>query len=256
MIKVAVEKALEKHRAGQGVKLDRRTTIERGLSLIEAKQEHLVDAIAAGDKDRRILDRLRVEETRREELIRELEQLETAADVGSLDEARLKRELKTRLANMRGLLERHVSSARRLLRRLLKTLLEQPLRFEAVQEGNRRAYRVLGTGSYLPLLPELPTPVSAEESLLPGQWCPQRDYQPFNPTSRPANRTIFWRNQDGCIMKGNHWVMRRDGFRCGRSIAQRTVRTNPIIGLPPAVHETVSNSSRSNSSSCNLARSY
>ena len=175
MIKVAVDKALAKHRAGEGAKLDRRTAIERELSLIEAKQEHLVDAIAAGDKDRRILDRLRVEETRREELIRELEHLETAAEVGSLDEARLKRELKTRLANMRGLLERHVSSARR----LLSTLLEQPLRFEAVQEGNRRAYRILGTGSYLPLLSDqLTSRSSAEESLLPGVWCPQRDLNP------------------------------------------------------------------------------
>jgi hypothetical protein len=172
MIKVAVEKALEKHRAGQGAKLDRRTTIERELSLIEAKQEHLVDPIAAGDKDRKIFDRLKVEEARRDALIRELEQLEMAGEVGLLDEARLKRELKTRLANIRGLLERHVSSARR----LLKTLLEQPLRFEAVQEGNRKAYRILGTGSYLPLLPDQFTPLnSAEESLLPGVWCPQRD---------------------------------------------------------------------------------
>jgi site-specific DNA recombinase len=175
MIKVAVEKALEKHRAGQGAKLDRRTTIERELSLIAAKQEHLVDAIAAGDKNRKILDRLNVEETRHEELIKELEQLEMGGEVGSLDEARLKRELKTRLANMRELLERHVSSARR----LLNTLLEQPLRFEAVQEGNRRGYRILGTGSYLPLLPDQLTPLtSAQESLLPGAWCPQRDLNP------------------------------------------------------------------------------
>jgi hypothetical protein len=105
--------------------------------LIEAKAEHLVDAIAAGNKDRRILDRLRGEETRREELTKELEQLATLAGVGSLDEARLKRELKIRLANMRGVLERLVSSARC----LLSTWLEQPLRFVAVHEGNRRAYR-------------------------------------------------------------------------------------------------------------------
>jgi len=137
MIKVAVDKALAKHRAGAGAKLDRRTAIERELSLIEAEAEHLVDALAAGNKDRRILDRLRGEETRREELTKELEQLATLAGVGSLDEARLKRELKIRLANMRRLLERLVSSARR----LLSTLLEQPLRFEAVHEGNRRAYR-------------------------------------------------------------------------------------------------------------------
>lgn len=73
---------------------------------------------------------------------------------------------------MRELFERHVSSARR----LLNTLLEQPLRFEAVHEGNRRAYRILATGSYLSLLLELPTPLnSSEESLLPGKWCPKRD---------------------------------------------------------------------------------
>ena len=175
MIKVAVDKALAKHRAGEGAKLDRRTSIERELSLINAKQNHLVDRIAAGDKNRMIVDRLNAEEARREELIKDLAHLETSGEVGSLDDARLKRELKTRLANMRGLLERHVSSARR----LLSTLLEQPLRFEAIQDGNRRAYRILGTGSYLPLLPELPTPpMSAEESVLPGKWCPQRDLNP------------------------------------------------------------------------------
>ncbi len=62
--------------------------------MITAKQEHLVDAIAAGDKNRGILVRLNIEETRREELIEGLEQLRTAAEFGSLDEARLKRELK------------------------------------------------------------------------------------------------------------------------------------------------------------------
>ncbi len=41
MIKVAVDKALQKHRAGQGATLDGRAAIERELSLIEAKQVHL-----------------------------------------------------------------------------------------------------------------------------------------------------------------------------------------------------------------------
>src|SRR5262245_25992866 len=119
MIKVAVEKALEKHRGGQSDKLDRRTAIERELSLIEAKQVHLVDAIAGGDKNRMLLARLKAEEIRREELIGELGQIEAAAELGSLNKARFKRELKARLADMRGLLERHVSSARLLLKTLL-----------------------------------------------------------------------------------------------------------------------------------------
>ena len=63
---------------------------------------NLVDAIAAGDKSRMLLDRLKAEETRREELIRELERMEVAGHIGSLDEARFKRELRVRLADMRG----------------------------------------------------------------------------------------------------------------------------------------------------------
>ena len=156
MVNVAVEKALAKHRAGEGAKLDRRTSIERELSLINAKQNHLVDRIAAGDKNRMIVDRLNEEETRREALIRELEQLTTTDQVYSLDEARIKRELKARFADTKGLLDRHISSARRLLR----ALMEHPLRCEAVREGDRKEYRVTGTGSYLPLLPETLAPLN------------------------------------------------------------------------------------------------
>jgi hypothetical protein len=161
MLKVAVEKALAKHRAGEGAKLDRRTDIERELSLIAAKKEHLVDSIATGDKDPAIFARLKSEEARRKNLVSELEQLATADQVSSLDEARLKREMKARLADMKALLGRHIGGSRRLLR----TLLEQPLRCEAMREGDQKGYRVTGTGSYLPLLPDALTPLKkAEES--------------------------------------------------------------------------------------------
>lgn len=150
MLRVAVEKALVKHRAGEGAKLDRRTSIERELSLIEAKKEHLVDAIAAGDKDPKIFERLRTEEQQRKALVIELEQLATVDQVTSLDDARLKREVKARLVDTKALLGRHVAGSRQLLR----TLLEHPLRCEAVREGNEKEYRITGTGSYLPLLPE------------------------------------------------------------------------------------------------------
>jgi hypothetical protein len=61
-----------------------------------------------------------------------------------------------------GLLKRHVSSARRILR----AMLEQPLGLEAVQEGTLRGYRILGRGSYLPLFR------NPDDSQLPGAWCP------------------------------------------------------------------------------------
>jgi hypothetical protein len=159
MVKVAVEKALVKHRAGEGAKLDRRTDIERELSLINAKQNHLVDRIAAGDKDRMIFDRLREEEARSDALIRELGQLATADQITSLDDARLKRELKARLADTKALMGRHIAGSRRLLR----TLLEQPFRCEAVREGDRKEYRVTGTGTYLPLWPEQLTPLNSSQ---------------------------------------------------------------------------------------------
>ncbi len=156
MIKVAVDKALTKHRAGEGATLDRRTSIERELSLIEAKKEHLVDAIAAGDKDPKIFERLKAEEARRQALVAELTHLAIADQVCSLDEARLKRELKARLADTKALMGRHISSARRLLR----VLMEHPLQCEAVREGDREEYRVTGTGNYLPLLPETLAPLN------------------------------------------------------------------------------------------------
>jgi hypothetical protein len=159
MVKVAVDKALAKHRAGEGAKLDRRTSLERELSLIAAKKEHLVDSIAAGDNDPAIFERLKTEESRRKELVKELEHVATVDQVSSLDEARLKRELKARFANSKALLDRNISSARRLLR----VLMEHPLRCEAVQEGDRREYRVTGTGSYLPLLPETLAPLNSPQ---------------------------------------------------------------------------------------------
>ena len=43
--------------------------------------------------------------------------------------------------------------------------MEHPLRCEAVREGDRKEYRVTGTGSYLPLLPETLAPLnSAQEA--------------------------------------------------------------------------------------------
>ena len=61
--------------------------------------------------------------------------------------------------DVRSLLERHLSSARRLLR----TLIENPLRCEAVRDGDLKEYRITGTGSYLPLLPETLAPLNSPE---------------------------------------------------------------------------------------------
>lgn len=159
MLKVAVAKALSKHRAEQGTTLDRRTEIERELSLIQAHGRHLAEAIAKGQAMDPLLEQLKAEEARKKALIQELEVLVKAEQLPVLDDARLKRELKTRLADTKALLSRHVAGARRLLR----TLLEQPLRCEAIRTPDRQEYRVTGNGSYLPLLPASLAPLSGTE---------------------------------------------------------------------------------------------
>ena len=127
--------------------------------MIEAYEKNLVDAIAKGQAMDPLLAKLKAEEARKEDLVRELEQLATADQVSSLDEARLKQDLRVRFADTKGILDRHISSVRRLLR----VLMDQPLRCEAVRDGDRKEYRVTGTGSYLPLLPETLAPLNTPQ---------------------------------------------------------------------------------------------
>ncbi|MGZ8383263.1 MAG: hypothetical protein ACXWWE_04560, partial [Nitrospira sp.] len=87
------------------------------------------------------------EETRKRTLIAELERLTLPQPISSISDARLKRELKAKFAEMRELLGRHMTSARQLLR----ILIREPLRLEAVPTEAGKNYRVLGSGSYMPV---------------------------------------------------------------------------------------------------------
>ena len=152
ILELAIEKALLQLRTGDTDRLTRRQSIERELSLIEAYEKNLVDAIAKGQHMDPLLAKLKAEEARKKDLITELDQLTRPADVVTLDEARLKRELHTRIADAKGLLGRQRTEARQILRKLL----DQPLQFEAFEEdGGKKGYLVTGQGSYLQLLPGL-----------------------------------------------------------------------------------------------------
>lgn len=141
---------MQQLRAGDSDRLTRRHAIERELSLIEAYEKNLVDAIAKGQHMDPLLAKLTAEETRKKDLVAELDRLTMPADVVMLDETRLKRELRTRIADAKGLLDRQRSEARQILRKLL----DQPLQFEVFEdEGGRKGYKVTGQGSYLQLLP-------------------------------------------------------------------------------------------------------
>jgi hypothetical protein len=49
----------------------------------------------------------------------------------------------------------------------------------------------------------------------------------------PVLTCPLWLYQPQCESR----PARGDGFWCWRAVAQRTVRANPVIGLPPALHE-------------------
>ena len=168
LLEEAVESALEKLRSGQDQRLSRQTAIKRELSLIEACEKHLVDAIARGESMDPLLTRLRSEECRKKELIAELDSLTQPAQVIELDKVRLKRDLRGRVADAKSLLQRHTTQARQILRKLLV----KPLRYEVIEEHGKQGFRITGEGSYLPLLngvasPYVVSPTGFEPVLLP-----------------------------------------------------------------------------------------
>lgn len=157
ILELAIEKALLQLRSGDTNRLTRRQSIERELSLIEAYEKNLVDAIAKGQHMDPLLAKLKAEEARKKDLVAELDRLTMPADVVTLDEARLKRELHHRMADAKGLIGRQRAEARQILRKLL----DQPLQFEAFEEeGGKKGYTVTGRGCYLQLLPGMLTGVS------------------------------------------------------------------------------------------------
>lgn len=166
LLEEAVERALEKLRSGHDQRLNRQRAIERELSLIEACEKHLVDAIARGENMDPLLTRLRSEECRKKELLAELDSLTKPAQVIELDKIRLKRDLHTRVADAKSLLQRHTIQARQILRKLLV----KPLRYEVIEENGKQGFRITGEGSYLHLLNGVASPyvVSPTGPVTPG----------------------------------------------------------------------------------------
>ena len=75
--------------------------------------------------------------------------------------ARLKRELRSRVADMPSLLGRDVSESRKLLR----VLFEEPIQCHAVVEGGESKYKLSGTGNFMNLL-ESPNSSAAHLALV------------------------------------------------------------------------------------------
>lgn len=169
IVETAVEKALERLRGGQERHLDRRTAIERELSLIEGRERHLAEAIARGDAVDPLVAALKAEEERKAALTKDLAGLVDLDKVSSLDARRLKQTLRARVADAKGLLGRHVPQARQMLRKLLVDRLE----FTPFEDRGQRGYRFAGQGTFGRILagdvlpPALVSPAGFEPAFRP-----------------------------------------------------------------------------------------
>jgi hypothetical protein len=134
---IAVDKELARLRAGQAEHLDRRTQVERELSLIEARERRLVEAVKHGDAVEPLVAALKVEGERKRALTRELENLAAVAQVASFDADRIKADLRARVTDVKGLLARRKPQARQMLRKVLSGKIE----LRPVEENGRRGYR-------------------------------------------------------------------------------------------------------------------
>jgi site-specific DNA recombinase len=148
IVEAAVSKALEHLRSGQERDLDRRSQIERELSLIEHRIQRTVDAIATAGAMDELLARLKEEKTRKEALVQELASLGDLERVISLDTRRLKQSLRDRVADSRALLARNIPQARQMLRKLVPDRMT----LEPFEENGERGYRFTGQGTYARLL--------------------------------------------------------------------------------------------------------
>jgi site-specific DNA recombinase len=146
MLELAVDKELARLRSGQMAQLNRHAQITRELSLIEAREYRLVEAIKRGDAVEPLVAALKVEGEQKKALTRELETLGAVEKVASLDAHQIKRELQTRVADVRALLGRRKPQARQMLRKLLRRIDMTP----AVENG-QRGYRLVADESFAKL---------------------------------------------------------------------------------------------------------
>jgi len=104
-------------------------------------------------------------EARRAYLETELERLESRAKLRSLDTADLTANLRSRLTDWQGLLQRQTSEARQILRRLLVGRLV----FTPKKDETGRYYEFVGQGSISEVVCG---------AVLPKEWWPQGDLSP------------------------------------------------------------------------------
>ena len=142
VLAAAVRGAVAELCADQATLTTRRTAITAELATIATRERRLLDALVDGDGTAEaIRGRLRAELIRRDQLTADLARLEAAAP---LDADQLVRDVTARAADLRGLLGRHVTQARQVVR----LLLEGRLVCQPFDDATGRGYAFTATGTY------------------------------------------------------------------------------------------------------------
>jgi len=140
----AVRSAVTELQADHAALIARRSIVIGELATIANRERRLLDALADGDADASataIRARLREEFSRRDALTTELERLDATP---MLDADAVVADVQARAADLRGLLARHVTQARQVVR----LLLEGRLVCQPFEDENERGYSFTATGTY------------------------------------------------------------------------------------------------------------
>jgi site-specific DNA recombinase len=127
---------------------DERLALERQLSVIETRLQHLVEAIATGRATDSVFTELQNHEAAKAGLVARIRGIDHLTDLSAMDGTRLTRTLADRVADVRGLLGRHIPHTRQLLRKLI------PGRIVCAPfaDGRGRGYALSAVGTYAGLL--------------------------------------------------------------------------------------------------------
>ncbi|MBX3305636.1 MAG: recombinase family protein [Nitrospira sp.] len=143
----ALQEAMEQLQPDQTRLGAERGKIEEQLAKTKAAQQRLTDAIAQGGSLEVLLEGLKREEAKQRDFTAELDRLSTIGP-NEWDVACIRREAKSRLGDIQGLLSRQPREAKAILKRLF----DAPLLFGSVEEDGKVKFVVEGSGNFLNLL--------------------------------------------------------------------------------------------------------
>lgn len=148
MLEEAVKRALQMIRAGQAKFPDERVSIERQLSLVEARLRHLVEAVATGRMSDAVYSELQKEEVAKKTLAARLGELDRLADLAQTDGKQIERTLAEQVADVKRLLGQNIPQTRQIMRKLIPG----PIVCTPFNDTRRGGYAITATGTYAGLL--------------------------------------------------------------------------------------------------------